>query len=106
MFGCPSAESVIGVAPDCFVSVCFNYFGFDELVFEVVVIVLYFAIRQFSVYESAQLVVVIEDAVVFLNAVVGNGSSYVVAGLGFEGAQDIVGGVEGKGFIARAGDAA
>ena len=62
-------------------------FGFNQLVMQVVEIVLHFVVGEFSVDEVAEVVVVIDLAVVGFQAVVRDGRAIVVG-------QDIVRGVE------------
>ena len=66
---------------------------------QIVEIVLYFAVGQFSVDQVAEVVVVIAAAVVGFQAVVGDGRAVVIG-------QDIVRGVEGEHFITRLGNPA
>ena len=68
-FGKTSAERVVGVCPDFGVARCFFDFGADELVFEVVLVILVFAVGQLAVNQVAQCVVGVFDAVVFFEAV-------------------------------------
>ena len=68
-FGKPSSERVVGVFPNLGVARCFFDFGADELVFEVVLVILVFAIGQLAVDQVAQGVVGVFDAVVFFEAV-------------------------------------
>ena len=66
---------------------------------QVVEIVLYFAVGQFSVDQVAEVVVVIAAAVVGFQAVVGDGRAIVVG-------QDIVRGVKGEQFVSGFGNPA
>ena len=68
-FGKAATERVVGVCPDFGVARCFFDFGADELVFEVVLVILVFAIGQLAVDQVAQGVIGIFDAVVFFEAV-------------------------------------
>ena len=70
-FGEASSERVVGVCPDLGIAGWLFDFGADELVFEVVLVILVFAIRQLAVDQVAQGVVGIFDAVVFFEAVAG-----------------------------------
>ena len=63
-FGKPSAERVIGVCPDLGVAGGLFDFGADELVFEIVLVILVFAIGQLAVDQVAQCVVGIFNTVV------------------------------------------
>ena len=66
---------------------------------QVVEVVLYFAVGQFSVDEVAEVVVVIAAAVVGFQAVVGDGRAVVIG-------QDIVRGVEGEQLVSGFGNPA
>ena len=68
-FGETASERVVGVCPDFGVARCFFDFGADELVFEVVLVILVFAVGQLAVDQVAQGVVGVFDAVVFFEAV-------------------------------------
>ena len=72
LFGKPSAKRVVGVCPDLGIADWLFDFGADELVFEVVLVILVFAIRQLAVDQVAQCVVGVFDAVVFFEAVAAN----------------------------------
>ena len=56
-FGEASAERVVGVCPDFGVACGLFDFGADELVFEIVLVVLVFAVRELAVDQVAQGVV-------------------------------------------------
>ena len=56
-FGKPSAERVVGVCPDFGIAGGLFDFGADELVFEIVLVILVFAIGQLAVDQVAQGVV-------------------------------------------------
>ena len=56
-FGKASAERVVGVYPDLGIARCFFDFSADELVFEVVLVILVFAVGQLAVDQVAQGVV-------------------------------------------------
>ena len=56
-FGKPSAERVVGVCPDFGIAGGLFDFGADELVFEIVLVILVFAIGQLTVDQVAQGVV-------------------------------------------------
>ena len=64
-----SAERVVGVYPDFGIAGGLFDFSADELVFEIVLVILVFAIRQLAVDQVAQCVVGVFDAVVFFEAV-------------------------------------
>ena len=66
---------------------------------QVVEVVLYFAVGQFSVDEVAEVVVVIAAAVVGFQAVVGDGRAVVIG-------QDIVRGVKGEQLVSGFGNPA
>ena len=66
---------------------------------QIVEIVLYFAVGQFSVDQVAEVVVVIAVAVVGFQAVVGDGRAVVIG-------QDIVRGVEGEQLVSGFGNPA
>ena len=68
-FGKASSERVVGVCPDFGISGGLFDFGADELVFEVVLVILVFAVGQLAVGQVAQCVVGVFDAVVFFEAV-------------------------------------
>ena len=68
-FGKPSPERVVGVCPDLGIACGLFDFGADELVFEVVLVILVFAIRQLAVDQVAQCIVGVFDAVVFFETV-------------------------------------
>ena len=70
----------------------------DELVFEIVLVILVFAIGQLAVDQVAQCVVGVFDAVVFFEAVAATNVAALPFGR-FVG-KDVVGGVEGEGFAA------
>ena len=70
-FGEASSERVVGVGPDLGVAGGLFDFGADELVFEVVLVILVFAVGQLAVDQVAQCVVGVFDAVVFFEAVAG-----------------------------------
>ena len=57
LFGKPSSERVVGVCPDLGIARCFFDFGADELVFEVVLVILVFAVGQLAVDQVAGFVV-------------------------------------------------
>ena len=57
LFGKPSAERVVGVCPDFGIAGGLFDFGADELVFEIVLVILVFAIGQLTVDQVAQGVV-------------------------------------------------
>ena len=69
LFGETSSKRVVGVCPDFGIASGLFDFGADELVFEVVLVILVFAIRQLAVDQIAQCVVGVFDAVVFFEAV-------------------------------------
>ena len=69
LFGKPSAERVVGVCPDLGIAGWLFDFGADELVFEIVLVILVFAVGQLAVDQVAQCVVGVFDAVVFFEAV-------------------------------------
>ena len=52
-FGETSSERVVGVCPDFGVARCFFDFGTDELVFEIVLVILVFAVGQLAVDQVA-----------------------------------------------------
>ena len=93
-----SSERVVGVCPDFGIAGGLFDFGADELVFEVVLVILVFAIRQLAVDQVAQCVVGVFDAVVFFEAVAATNVAALPFGR-FVG-KDVVGGVEGEGFAA------
>lgn len=97
-FGESSPERVVGVFPDFGVACGLFDFGADELVFEIVLVILVFAVGQLAVDQVAQCVVGVFDAVVFFEAV----AAINVAALPFGRfvGKDVVGGVEGEGFAA------
>ena len=68
-FGKASSERVVGVFPNLGIARCFFDFGADELVFEVVLVILVFAIGKLAVNEVTQCVVGVFDTVVFFEAV-------------------------------------
>ena len=68
-FGEASAERVVGVFPNLGVAGWLFDFGADKLVFEIVLVILVFAIGQLAVNQVAQCVVGVFDAVVFFEAV-------------------------------------
>ena len=68
-FGKPSAERVVGVCPDLSVAGGLFDFGADELVFEIVLVILVFAIGQLAVDQIAQCIVGVFDAVEFGDSV-------------------------------------
>ena len=72
-FGKASSERVVGVCPDFGIAGGLFDFGADELVFEIVLVILVFAIRQLAVDQVAQGVVGVFDAVVFFEAVAADG---------------------------------
>ena len=76
-FGKASAERVVGVCPDLGIACGLFDFGADELVFEVVLVILVFAVGQLAVDQVAQCVVGVFDAVVFFEAVAGDGGAAV-----------------------------
>ena len=69
LFGKASAERVVGVCPDFGIACGLFDFGADELVFEIVLVILVFAVGQLAVDQVAQCVVGVFDAVVFFEAV-------------------------------------
>ena len=69
LFGEASPERVVGVCPDFGIAGGLFDFGADELVFEVVLVILVFAVGQLAVDQVAQCVVGVFDAVVFFEAV-------------------------------------
>ena len=68
-FGEAASERVVGVCPDFGVACGLFDFGADELVFEVVLVILVFAVGQLAVNQVAQCVVGVFDTVVFFEAV-------------------------------------
>ena len=68
-FGKASAERVVGVCPDFGIVGGLFDFGADELVFEIVLVILVFAIGQLAVNEVAQCIVGVFDAVEFGDSV-------------------------------------
>ena len=101
-FGEASSERVVGVCPDFGVSGGLFDFGADELVFEIVLVILVFAIGQLAVDQVAQCVVGVFDAVVFFKAVAAaDVVAFALSFCRFVG-KDVVGGVEGEGFAAAA----
>ena len=68
-FGKASAERVVGVCPDFGIAGGLFDFGADELVFEIVLVILVFAVGKLAVDQVAQGVVGVFDAVVFFEAV-------------------------------------
>ena len=80
-FGKASSERVVGVCPDLGVAGGLFDFGADELVFEIVLVILVFAVGQLAVDQVAQCVVGVFDAVVFFEAVAGG---KVGVGRGFQ----------------------
>ena len=68
-FGKASSERVVGVCPDLGVADWLFDFGADELVFQIILVILVFAIGQLAVDQVAQCVVGVFDAVVFFEAV-------------------------------------
>ena len=97
-FGEASAERVVGVCSDFGVAGGLFDFGADELVFEVVLVILVFAVGQLAVDQVAQCVVGVFDAAVFFEAVAATNVAALPFGR-FVG-KDVVGGVEGEGFAA------
>ena len=69
LFGEAASERVVGVGPNLGIADGLFDFGADELVFEIVLVILVFAVRQLAVDQVAQCVVGIFDAVVFFEAV-------------------------------------
>ena len=65
LFGKPSAERVVGVCPDLGIAGGLFDFGADELVFEIVLVILVFAVGQLAVDQIAQCIVGVFDAVEF-----------------------------------------
>ena len=99
-FGKASSERVIGVGPDLGIAGWLFDFGADELVFEIVLVILVFAIGQLAVDQIAQCVVGVFDAVVFFEAVAAaDVVAFTLPFCRFVG-KDVVGGVEGEGFAA------
>ena len=80
-FGKASSERVVGVCPDFGIARCFFDFGADELVFQIVLVILVFAVGQLAVDQVAQCVVGVFDAVVFFEAVA---ADRVGVGRGFQ----------------------
>ena len=68
-FGKASSERVVGVCPDFGIACGLFDFGTDELVFQIILVILVFAIGQLAVDQVAQCVVGVFDAVVFFEAV-------------------------------------
>ena len=68
-FGEASAERVVGVCPDFGVAGGLFDFGADELVFEIVLVILVFAVGQLAVDQVAQGVVLVFCAVEFGDSV-------------------------------------
>ena len=68
-FGEASSERVVGVCPNLSIAGGLFDFGADELVFEIVLVILVFAVGQLAVDQVAQCVVGVFDAVVFFEAV-------------------------------------
>jgi len=68
-FGKASSERVVGVGPDLGIAGSFFDFGADELVFEIVLVILVFAIGQLAVDQIAQCIVGVFDAVEFGDSV-------------------------------------
>ena len=64
-----SPERVIGIFPNLGIAGGLFDFGADELVFEIVLVILVFAVGQLAVDQIAQCVVGVFDAVVFFEAV-------------------------------------
>ena len=64
-----SSERVVGVCPDLGIACGLFDFGADELVFQIVLVILVFAIGQLAVNQITQCVVGIFDTVVFFEAV-------------------------------------
>ena len=100
LFGEPSTERVVGVFPNLGIAGGLFDFGADELVFEVVLIILVFAIGQLAVDQVAQCVVGVFDAVVFFEAVAAANVTAFALPFGRFVGKDVVGGVEGEGFAA------
>ena len=97
-FGKASSERVVGVGPDLGIAGGLFDFGADELVFEIVLVILVFAIGQLAVDQIAQCIVGVFDAVVFFKAVTADRVTALSFGC-FVG-KDVVGGVEGECFAA------
>ena len=53
LFGKASSERVVGVCPDFGITRCFFDLSADELVFEIVLVILVFAVRQLTVNQVA-----------------------------------------------------
>ena len=68
-FGEASAERVVGVCPDFGIAGGLFDFGAYELVFEIVLVILVFAIGQLAVDQIAQCIVGVFDAVEFGDSV-------------------------------------
>ena len=68
-FGEASSERVVGVCPDFGIAGGLFDFGADELVFEIVLVILVFAIGQLAVDQIAQCIVGVFDAVEFGDSV-------------------------------------
>ena len=64
-----SPKRVIGIFPNLGIAGGLFDFGADELVFEIVLVILVFAVGQLAVDQIAQCVVGVFDAVVFFEAV-------------------------------------
>ena len=64
-----SPERVVGVCPDFGIAGGLFDFGADELVFEIVLVILVFAIGQLAVDQIAQCIVGVFDAVEFGDSV-------------------------------------
>ena len=80
-FGETASERVVGVCPDLGIAGGLFDFGADELVFEIVLVILVFTVRQLAVDQVAQCVVGVFDAVVFFEAVA---ADKVGVGRGFQ----------------------
>lgn len=81
-FGEASAEGGVGVCPDFGIALWLLDFGADQLVFGIVLKVLFFAIGQFAVDEVAQGVVGVFGALVFFEAVAVADIAAFVVGVG------------------------
>jgi len=68
-FGKAASERVVGVCPDLGIAGGLFDFGADELVFEIVLVILVFAIGQLAVNQVAQGVVLVFCAVEFGDSV-------------------------------------